>query len=137
MTILSLTFFNIGILLLLLFLDWSPAWNLIAMVHILFTFISFWTLPSGKISGAGSSLKQHLRWRFILCTVGLAGIYSGVISIILFRIFYNINNWVWILLSVIISTFLAAWHWNEYGIKYNKVFINWIIVFLILSLEFL
>src|SRR3989339_1409733 len=58
---LSLTFFNFGILLLLLFLDWSPAWNLIAMVHILFTFISFWTLPSGKISGAGSSLKQHLR----------------------------------------------------------------------------
>jgi hypothetical protein len=135
--LLSLAIYNFGNLLFLLFIDWTPAWNIMAGLQLFLVFISFWILPSGDLASATLLLKQHLRWRFIMSTIGLAGIFTGISSLISFRIFYTINNWVWLVTAVILATILSIWYWLEYGIKYNQLFLNWVIIFFILSMQFL
>lgn len=132
---LSLTVYSFGNLFFLLFMDWRPAWNVMAGVFLVLPFLSFWILPSEKVDII-AFLKPHLRWRFIMCCVGLAGVFAGAAAIVEFKIFYRINAWLWLVLSSLIATALAGWWWKEYNLKYNQQFLSWIVIFFILILEF-
>ncbi|MFH1292130.1 MAG: hypothetical protein ABIH87_02940 [bacterium] len=138
---LALLILSLGLVLLLLFTDRDSvdhlanlSWYLLSLVFLLMTFLSFWFLPTSKISLI-VSMKPHMRWRFIMTAVGLSGIFAGVQALISFQIAYQINNWVWYIMSAIISTVLAGWWWWEYGLKYGKQFLISLVLFFILILQ--
>ncbi len=132
---LSLGVFGLGNLFFLIFTDWQVGWYIISAIFIALPFISFWILPTTKVSLV-SFLKPHLRWRFIMCSIGLAGIFSGVGAIISFQILQNINNWLWLITVSTLATALAGWLFWEYGLPYSGKFLTWLLVFFVLMLEF-
>ena len=138
---LSLFIFTSGIVLFLLFIEQGSGryflisnWNLIAFVYIVVVFLSFWFLPSSKMS-LSIFLKPHLRWRFVMCVTGLSGIFTGIMAMISFRITYQISDWLWYVLAVLVATAIAGWWWWEYNLKYSSRFLLSLIVFFILIFE--
>jgi len=132
---LSLSIFGLGILFFLIFTEWQVGWYVLSAIFVSLPFFSFWILPSTKITLV-SFLKPHLRWRFIMCSIGLAGIFSGIGAIISFQILQNLNIWLWLVLASLISAVLAGWWFWEYGLPYSKKFIISLLVIFILILEF-
>lgn len=132
----SLVIMTLGALSFLLFIEWKVAWYLFGALFSFFSFFSFWLLPSSSVSLA-TFLKPHLRWRFIMSVIGLAGIFDGVTAIASFQIAPNISFWVWAVLASAISAAVAGWWWAEYGIEKNKRFLIWIGFWFVLILELL
>lgn len=143
----SLNFFNIGMLLFLLFIEKPFAWAVTNFIFILIPAVSFWLLPSSQV-GISPLLKPHRRWRWIMASVGVAGIFTGVGAIISFQITYNVGSWVWILISSILTTVVAGWWWWEYlnkegvrpdGSQINifKIpnFVRWLTVYFVIMAE--
>lgn len=140
---LSLFIFSLGIISFLVFVEknlggrfLSASWYILSVLFIIIVFFSFWFLPTSRV-GLVAFFKPHLRWRFIMTALGLAGIFSGVGAIISFQIVYQVTNWVWFILAALISTGIAGWWWWEYGLKYNKQFLIWLLIHFILVLELL
>lgn len=132
---LSLFLFAIGSTAFLLFIEWSVAWYLIAILTVILPAVSFWLLP--PVSGALSFLpKPHRRWRLFISLFGLAGIWSGIYAFADFQIFVNSGSWLWLLVGTFMATLVAAWWWNEYGIKPGKRFWIWFCILFLLMLEF-
>ncbi len=121
----SLVIMTLGSLFFLLFIEWTLAWYLFGALFCFFSFFSFWLLPSSSVS-LGTFLKPHLRWRFIMSVIGLAGIFEGVAAIISFQIASGINQMVWLVLTASLATLVAGWWWLEYGVERSKRFWLWI-----------
>lgn len=132
--LLSLVIFGAGSVCFLLFIEWRWAWFLFSATYLFFTFFSFWLLPASNVS-ITPFFKPHLRWRFIMSVIGLAGIFEGINAIISFQLIY-VSNWVWFLVAAILSTFVAAWWWIEYGTQINKKFFIWVGLWFGLMFEF-
>ena len=131
---LSLLAFSTGLYLTLIFIDWTVAFYILIIIFLALVFISFWFLPGSKIQ-LNIFLKPYTRWRFVLSSLGLAGIFIGLQSMMFYQISYYINNWVWYICSAIVSTAIAAWWWYEYRIKLNTKFYITTGIFLILMTE--
>lgn len=121
----SLIIMTIGSLSFLLFIEWKFAWYLFGALFSFFSFFSFWLLPSSSVS-LSAFLKPHLRWRFIMSVIGLAGIFEGAGAIISFQIVPGVNSFVWLSLASLFSAFIAGWWWLEYGAQKNKRFWIWV-----------
>lgn len=121
----SLAALTIGSLAFLLFIEWNFAWYLFAVLFSLLSFFSFWLLPDSHVSLA-AFLKPHLRWRFLMSAVGLAGIFEGAQAIISFQITPSVGAWVWLSLASLFASLFAGWWWWEYGITINKRFWIWL-----------
>lgn len=134
--LLSLIFLTIGSLSFLLFIEWNFAWYLFGALFSFFSFFSFWLLPASSVS-LTAFLKPHLRWRFIMSVIGLAGIFEGTGALISFQITPNINSWVWFIIASLFSAFVAGWSWLEYGIEKNKRFWIWVGCWFVMILELL
>lgn len=132
----SLMVFALGMLFLLVFTEWKAGWRVLSAIFVFMPFFSFWILPKSKVSLL-SSLKPHLRWRFAMSTVGLAGIFCAVGAILSFKIAFQVNVWVWFILAALSATAVSAWWWKEYGIVYSQSFLFWTFAFFILILQLL
>ncbi len=132
----SLVVMSLGSLSFLLFIEWQLAWYLFGALFCFFSFFSFWLLPASSVSLA-TFLKPHLRWRFIMSVIGLAGIFQGAGAIISFQIVSGVSSWVWLILASLLSTFIAGWWWLEYGVERNKRFWLWVGFWFLLILELL
>lgn len=132
----SLAVMTLGSLSFLLFIEWDFAWYLFGALFCLFSFFSFWLLPSSSVSLA-TFLKPHLRWRFIMSVIGLAGVFEGASAIISFQIAPSISSWVWLILASLFSALIAGWWWLEYGVQKNKRFWLWVGFWFLLVLELL
>jgi hypothetical protein len=132
--VLSLVIFHIGILLWLLFIEWSFSWYVVAAMSIVFPAISFWLLPVVKteLSFVG---KPHRRFRLLLCMIGLAGIWGGVGALNTFNLF-SVSIPVWVVGGSILSVVVGIFWWKEYGIKYSRLFWGWVLATTILLMEF-
>ena len=130
----SLAVMTLGSLAFLLFIEWKFAWYLFGALFSFFSFFSFWLLPSSSVSLA-TFLKPHLRWRFIMCVIGLAGIFQGAAAIISFQIIPGVSFWVWLVLASLFSALIAGWWWLEYGVQINKRFWLWVCFWFLLMLE--
>jgi len=133
--LLSLFVFTVGSVCFLLFIEWQPAWYMFGFIFIFFTFMSFWLLPASNVS-LTSFLKPHLRWRFIMSVIGLAGILEGINAAIAFQLVY-VSVWVWLVAAAVLSTAVAVWWWLEYGIERNKKLLALACVWFGMMLEFL
>ena len=132
----SLVVMTLGSLAFLLFIEWKFAWYLFGALFCFFSFFSFWLLPASSVSLA-VFLKPHLRWRFIMSVIGLAGIFEGAAAIISFQIMPNVSFWVWLVLASFFSALIAGWWWLEYGAQKNKRFWLWVGFWFLLMLELL
>lgn len=121
----SLVVMTIGSLAFLLFIEWNVAWYLFGAMFCFFSFFSFWLLPSSSVSLA-TFLKPHLRWRFIMSVIGLAGIFEGATAIISFQIAPNVSLWFWTVLVSFFSALIAGWWWLEYGVEMKNRFWLWV-----------
>jgi hypothetical protein len=132
--LLSLTIMTIGALAFLLFIEWNFAWVLFAIFFSFFSFFSFWLLPASHVS-LSVFLKPHLRWRFIMAIIGLAGIFEGTQAVISFQIVPTVRPLVWLVLASICAAIFAGWWWWEYGAEVNKRFWIWTAIWFVFMLE--
>lgn len=130
----ALAVMTIGALAFLLFIEWKAAWYLFGLFFSFFSFFSFWLLPSSSVSLA-TFLKPHLRWRFMMCIIGLAGVFQGVGAINSFQIMPDVSPLVWLTLAAVFSALIAGWWWWEYGAPNNKTFWLWVGFWALLNLE--
>lgn len=132
--LLSLIALNVGSLAFLLFIEWDVAWYIYAGLFSLLSFFSFWLLPASHVD-LGAFLKPHLRWRFLMCVVGLAGIFEGAQAIISFQITPTLGPWGWLALAAILAAVFAGWWWWEYGAKINDRFWVWLGAWFVVTAE--
>ena len=131
---LALFFLSIGTLSYLLFVEWDTAWKLVGFLFVFFSAFSFWILPSSNVQ-LMSFVKPHLRWRFIMCVIGMAGIFQAVGAITSFQIAYTVSVLVWIFLAAGLSSIMAGWWWLEYGAEINPRFWKWVGAWFVLMFE--
>ncbi len=132
--LLSLVIMTIGALAFLLFIEWNFAWYLFGAFFSFFSFFSFWLLPSSRIS-LSVFLKPHLRWRFVMSIIGLAGIFQGTQAVVSFQIFPTVSSWIVLLFASLCGAGFASWWWWEYGAVINKRFWVWSSVWFLLFFE--
>ena len=132
--LISLVALTVGSLAFLLFIEWDFAWYLFAILFSLLSFFSFWLLPDSNVS-LTAFLKPHLRWRFLMSAVGLAGIFQGAQAIISFQITPSIGSSVWLSLASLFAAVFAGWWWWEYGIVFNKRFLIWLGAWFLVTIE--
>jgi len=131
---LTLSFFHLGVFLLLLFIEWNPSWYLVGSVYLVFPLISFWLLPARSDNQLSFVLKPYRRWRFWMTLFGLYGVWSATYAAISLQIL-NTNYWAPLLTSSLITMAVSAWWWREYQIEKNIRFWWWIFSIGILVLE--
>ncbi len=131
---LSLVVMTVGTLAFLLFIEWKFAWYLFGLFFSFFSFYSFWLLPTSTVS-LGIFLKPHLRWRFIMAVIGLAGIFEGAQAIISFQIVTSVSTLTWSVVSSVFAAVFAGWWWWEYGTPINKRFWIWVALWFVLMFE--
>lgn len=122
---LALVFFQIGLFILLMFIEWKTAWWLVSVIYLVFPLVSFWLLPSRHDNQLAFVTKPYRRWRFWMCVFGLFGVWSGVFAAVSLQIF-NINYWYLLMPAVIAATGVSGWWWYEYNITINKRFYLWV-----------
>lgn len=130
----SLLVFALGTTLLLLFIEWSVAWQILFAATIFLSAGSFWLLPPVE-SKLPFMPKPHRRWLLFLNMFGIAGIWSGAYAISAFQILYMVSTWVWMVLASVIATVIAGWWWREYGIKFGRRMMLWSAVWFLIMLE--
>ncbi|TAN33840.1 hypothetical protein EPN28_01215 [Patescibacteria group bacterium] len=133
---LSLLIFCAGLLTFILFTEWTPARLLFEAIFALFPFFGFWLLPASE-AGLPTFLKPHSRLSFMMCIIGLAGIFALVSAISSFQLLTSVSAWVWIVLASLVATAVAGWWWFEYGLKVDDKFISRLAIWFVMFLEFL
>lgn len=129
----TLCLFLVGATSFLLFIEWSLVWNLVGALLAFVPAFSFWLLP--VVSGQPVFItKPYRRWRLMMSTFGLLGLWSGGYAISTLQVFPFIN-WLFILAATAISTAAAGWWLREYGSEYGRRFWLWIISIAIVILE--
>ncbi len=131
---LSLLVFSLGMYLTIVFTDWPVALYILMTAFLILSFISFWFLPQSKIQ-FNIFLKPYTRWRFLISSLGLAGILIGIQSIVFYQVLFTVNHWLWHILTACVSSLMAFWWWYEYGIKLEKRIFIASAAFFILMIE--
>lgn len=132
--LLSLLGLAIGSLAFLLFIEWNFSWYLFGALYCALSFFSFWLLPASEVS-LQIFLKPHVRWRFIMSAVSLAGIFQGAQAIVSFQIIPSVNSWVWLSSASVLAALFAGWWWWEYDIATSKRFWVWTGLWFLFMLE--
>lgn len=132
--LLTLTLFNLGVLALLLFVEWNWAWRVTGILFVLLPAVSFYLLPAQATELSFMS-KPHRRWRFIMSVAGLFGLWTGVGAVNTFQIFYGIGIWFWLVLLSVISAAIAWWWWQEYGVARERRLLVWAVVWCLGAIE--
>lgn len=122
--LLALAVFHIGVVLLLLFIEWSPSWYLIGLVYLVFPLLSFWLLPSKSAGQLSFVFKPYRRWRFWMSAFGLFGLWSGTFAAVFLQIL-NVSYWSLLIIASLFTTAITAWWWYEYNIEKNSRFWWW------------
>ena len=117
----------------MLFIDWRYTWYLLGLFFIAFPFISFWLLPPMEDKLFLMS-KHHRRWLFLMNVFGLGGLWNGLTAVVAFKIL-DISLWFWLLPTVAISTIIAVWWWQEYGLTRGRQFWFWAAAFALIMVE--
>jgi hypothetical protein len=130
----SLIGLTVGTLAFLLFIEWNLSWYATAFLFTFLSGFSFWLLPTSEVS-LSAFLKPHIRWRFVMSVVGLAGIFAGTQAIISFQIMPLISPWVWYTVASVCAAGFAGWWWWEYGIPVNKRFWIWVGIWFLIIWE--
>lgn len=132
--LLTLTLFNAGMTLFLLFTEWSVAWKVLGMVYVLVPALSFWLIPP-RGNSLSFEIKPYRRWRLMMCWLGLAGLWSGIFASITLNIF-RFNFWLWLATGAIVSSLLAWWWWMEYDVAdANGRTGLWVLGFFLMTME--
>lgn len=132
--LLSLTVFHLGATLLLLFIEWGFSWFEVALIYLVFPFISFWLLPSKSQNFLSFVQKPYRRWRFWMVAFGLYGIWTGIFASISLQIL-NINYWWLLLAGSMFTAIISAWWWKEYGVETKEKFWWWSLVIALFLVE--
>src|SRR3989344_9055191 len=81
----SLIFFNLGLLAFLVFVDARFTADLLVLIFVLLPAVTFWLVPE-KANALSIIAKPQRRARFLMSGVGLAGGWSGGVALIVFQI---------------------------------------------------
>ncbi len=130
---LTIIFFNVGILGIQVFSEWSSAKYVMGMVLALGPALTFWFFPSTKTE-LPFALKPYRRISFALVLLGLAGFWSAIWAVVIFRI-YPVSFWVLNLGGVGVTLAVSCWWWKEYKVENTKLIRTWLLVFLVLFFE--
>ena len=129
----SLIIFLLGVLAMMLFVDWRYNWYLLDGFFIFLPMLSFWLLPAQEDKLFLMS-KHHRRWLFLMNVFGMGGIWNGLTAMIAFQVL-NISSWFLVLPVVVVSTMVAVWWWYEYGLKLDRKFWMWTVMFALALVE--
>ncbi len=129
----TLCLFLLGTTSLLLFIEWPAVWSLVGFSLAFFPAFSFWLLPSTSAQPAFIA-KPYRRWRLLMSTFGLLGMWSGGYAIATLQVF-PFTTWLFVLAASVLSTVVALWWLLEYGAEINRVFWLWIAAIFLIILE--
>lgn len=132
----SLLIFCAGALSLIIFSDWNFARLLLSVMFVAYPFFSFWLLPAADI-GLPGFLKPYSRLSFMMCIIGLAGLFALVSAIASFQLLTTVSAWLWIFLLDAICTVVAAWWWREYGVAFDHKLISRALIWLAMFAQFI
>lgn len=132
--LLALLVFHLGTTILLLFLEWSFSWGLVALIYLIFPFVSFWLLPSRSQNFLSFEQKPYRRWRFWIASFGLYGFWTGIFASISLQIL-NLNYWWLLIFGSTFTAIVSMWWWKEYGIEMKNKFWWWVLAVGIFLLE--
>jgi len=121
--LLALLVFNLGVSLLLLFSEWSPAKILLGIILIVGSSLSFCLIPLHK-QGLSFLVKPERRLLLVLTLLGILGLWVGINAIIIFEYRFIPKFWL-ILMASAITTAVSAWWWSMYGLKFNRELKIW------------
>ncbi len=129
----TLCLFLVGATSLLLFIEWPLVWSLIGFSFAFIPAVSFWLLPS--VSGQPIFVaKPYRRWRLLMSTFGLLGLWSGGYATAVLQVF-PFSTWIFVLIATVISTLTALWWLQEYGSVVNNIFWMWVVAIFLIILE--
>ncbi len=132
--LLSLVVFHLGATLLLLFIEWSFSWILVAAVYLIFPLVSFWLLPSKSQNFLSFVQKPYRRWRFWITAFGLYGIWTGIFASISLQIL-NLNYWWLLIFGAVFTAAISMWWWKEYAIETKEKFWWWVVAICLFMVE--
>lgn len=115
----ALFLFNCGLAIFLIFVDWRPAWYIVAAIFMIFPALSFWFVPD-RPEELSLAFKPQRRTRFFLSVWGVAGLWNGVTAATIFQIFNRPWEWIAVVAATIVTIAVSVWWWLEYGIAYSR-----------------
>ncbi len=133
---LSLLFFNFGVLLALLFMEWGSALNLTVAIFIIFSAASFWLLPAKSEPGViNFVIKPYRRWLFLMDVFGLGLFWSSLYAASSFQLIQFNYFWLGLIFASFLTSLISYWWWKEYSTKDNDLLFFSAIVCFFLFLE--
>lgn len=124
---------NIGLFLLLLFVEWEFGKYILNTILIVGPALTFWLLPDRNL-GLSFVVKPYRRALLILTIAGLFGIWSSVSAIIIFKVFY-ISKFYLFFIASLITAFASGFWWFFYNKISGKKLLVWSLITLVLMLE--
>jgi len=136
---LSLLFFNFGVLLSLIFMEWGSALTLTAAIFMIFSAVSFWLLPTKSEPGViNFVIKPYRRWLFLMDVFGLSLFWSSFYAGSSFQLINFNYFWLGLVFASLLTSLISFWWWKEYAIENSKRLLWSVIVcfFIFLELSF-
>jgi hypothetical protein len=121
----ALTIFNGGILCFFLFIDWIWSWYGTAVLFVVGPAISFWLLPVVNTNLSFIS-KPQKRLRFVLTSIGLAGMWSAICAIASLNVYPFLMWWIWIVVGAVVTGIVSGLWWREYETSPAHNFWIWV-----------
>jgi len=116
----SLLFFNTGVLLSLIFMEWGRALDLTIVIYVIFSGLSFWLLPTRSEPGAINFVaKPYRRWLWLMDVFGLSLLWSSLYAGSSFQLINFNYFWLGLILVSLITSVISYWWWREYGAENN------------------
>lgn len=109
----TILYFFCGSTLLLLFIDWSPAWFIIAGLTALAPAISFLLIPASAPQLLSFIIKPWRRWRFMMSAIGFMGFVSGLFAMQALQLVPPLTWWAPTCIGLAAAA-TGAWWWWEY-----------------------
>ena len=114
----SLLFFNVGVLLSLIFMEWNQAVTLTIALFTIFSGVSFWLLPTKSEPGViNFVVKPYRRWLLLTDVFGLSLLWSSLYAGSSFQLINFDYFWLGLILASLITSSISYWWWREYGLE--------------------
>jgi hypothetical protein len=128
----TLGYFFCGSTLLLLFIEWAPAWYAIAALTAVGSLVSFGLIPESAPQSLSFIFKPWRRWRLMMATVSFMGLSSGLFAMQALQIIAPLTWWVPLVIGALAAA-TSAWWWWEYELPLKKFFRPALVLGVVLS----
>lgn len=115
----AVVLFNIGVVLLIIFVDVPDIRYLFEIILVAGSFFSFWLVPMRR-DDLSLMAKPYRRFKFLMSIFGVAGSWTAVKALDIFQIFNHSVALGLGALAVAITMVVSIWGWREYSLAFSR-----------------